>query len=109
PPLPPGSAAPLPFAAAAGDAIAEPIAAPVEQAAAPAEESPIDAKYRELGGAAGTLGEPTGPELMLVDESGKFRTYAGGTIVWTPTLGTRVVDSSVVVQPAPAETDVVAG
>ncbi|MBM4519756.1 SpoIID/LytB domain-containing protein [Rhodococcus hoagii] len=109
PPLPPGSAAPLPFAAAAGDAIAEPIAAPMEQAAAPAEESPIDAKYRELGGAAGTLGEPTGPELMLVDESGKFRTYAGGTIVWTPTLGTRVVDSSVVVQPAPAETDVVAG
>ncbi len=44
---------------------------------------------------------------MLVDESGKFRTYACGTIVWTPTLGTRVVDSSVVVQRAPA--DVVAG
>ncbi len=36
---------------------------PMEQAAAPAEDAAIDAKYRELGGAAGTLGEPTGPEL----------------------------------------------
>ncbi|PTR22488.1 SpoIID/LytB domain protein [Rhodococcus sp. OK519] len=105
PPLPPGSAAPLPFAAAAGDAIAEPIAEPI---AAPAAgvvdaESPIDVKYRELGGPSGNLGEPTGPELMLVDESGKFRTYAGGTIVWTPTLGTQVVDASTVVQPVPTE------
>ncbi|QCQ93181.1 SpoIID/LytB domain-containing protein [Rhodococcus sp. SGAir0479] len=111
PPLPPGSAGPLPIAqpveavdtaAPAADTAAENVGEP--NAAAP--ESPIDAKYRELGGAAGTLGEPTGPELMLVDESGKFRTYAGGTIVWTPTLGARVVDTSVVLQEVPSENGV---
>ncbi|WP_430335119.1 SpoIID/LytB domain-containing protein [Rhodococcus sp. ACT016] len=96
PPLPelsPGSLESIPL----------PIAAPLDQPVADID-SPIDAKYRELGGAAGSLGEPTGPELMLVDESGKFRSYTGGTIVWTPTLGTRVVDSSVVLQPV-TETD----
>lgn len=102
PPLPalPGSAGPLP--------IAQPVAA-VADPAAGAEvgvtdpESPIEAKYRELGGAAGALGEPTGPELMLVDESGTFRTFTGGTIVWTPTLGAQVVDTSVVLQQVPQE------
>jgi len=97
PPLPvlPGSSGPLP------------IAAPLDQL--PAEtDSPIEAKYQELGGASGSLGEPTGPEMMLVDESGKFRSYTGGTIVWTPTLGTQVVDSSVVLQPVPQEEGVTA-
>lgn len=102
PPLPalPGSAGPLPIAAHAA-AVTEPVPAAdpasVEPVAADLE-SPIEAKYRELGGAAGTLGEPVGPELKLVDESGTFRTYTGGTIVWTPTLGAQVVDSSVVLQ-----------
>ncbi|WP_137722752.1 SpoIID/LytB domain-containing protein [Prescottella subtropica] len=71
--------------------------------AAVAGESPIDAKYRELGGPRSVLGESTGPELMLVDESGTFRSYVGGTIVWTPTLGARVVDDSVVVQQIPQD------
>ncbi|RVW06915.1 SpoIID/LytB domain-containing protein [Prescottella agglutinans] len=98
PPLPP-----LPeLSPGSIDSIPLPISAPLDQPVADAE-SPIDAKYRELGGAAGDLGEPTGPELMLVDESGKFRTYAGGTIVWTPTLGAQVVDSSVVLQPVPQQ------
>ncbi|WP_305093399.1 SpoIID/LytB domain-containing protein [Prescottella sp. R16] len=72
---------------------------PIAEAAdVAAGDSPIDAAYRELGGPQSALGEPTGPELMLVDESGTFRSYTGGTIVWTPTLGARVVDDSVVVQ-----------
>lgn len=99
PPLPPGSAAPLPFAAAAGD-VADPIAAPAGDVV---EESPIDVRYRELGGPAGVLGEPTSAESMLADGSGTYRTYTGGTIVWTPTLGIQVVDSSAVVQPVPED------
>ncbi|QBJ96684.1 SpoIID/LytB domain-containing protein [Rhodococcus sp. ABRD24] len=94
PPLP-GSVGPV--------GIAEPIAAPVVDSLPAADlESPIEAKYRELGGPAGTLGEPTGPEMMLPDESGKFRSYVGGTIVWTPSLGAQAVDSNVVLSWLPA-------
>ncbi|RVW02151.1 SpoIID/LytB domain-containing protein [Rhodococcus xishaensis] len=101
PPLPPlpsladlqpllASSGPLPVAEPTADASAVPSSAD--------QESLIEAKYRELGGPAGSLGEPIGPELLLADDSGTFRTYQGGTIVWTPTLGVQVVDSSVVLQ-----------
>lgn len=57
--------------------------------------SPIEEKYREVGGAEGTLGAPTGPVMMLPSEAGKFRMYERGTIVWTETLGAQVIDASV--------------
>ncbi|TXG89515.1 SpoIID/LytB domain-containing protein [Rhodococcus rhodnii] len=57
--------------------------------------SPVDEKYRELGGAASTLGAPLGPQMMLPNEAGVFRLYTGGVIIWTQSLGAQVVDSSV--------------
>ncbi|MFD4369060.1 SpoIID/LytB domain-containing protein [Rhodococcus sp. NPDC058521] len=58
--------------------------------------SPIDEKYREIGGPGSTLGAPIGPELMLPSEAGKFRMYEKGTIVWTETLGAQVIDGNVI-------------
>ncbi|MEV0947124.1 SpoIID/LytB domain-containing protein [Rhodococcus sp. NPDC049939] len=63
--------------------------------------SPIDEKYEEVGGVNGTLGAPVGPEMMLPSDAGKFRTYTGGTIIWTETLGARVVDANVLREWAP--------
>lgn len=62
----------------------------------------IDAKYRELGGLASTLGAPTGPEMALPSEAGKFRMYENGTIIWTETLGTQVIDPNVLREVLPA-------
>ncbi|NLU84800.1 SpoIID/LytB domain-containing protein [Rhodococcus sp. HNM0569] len=59
------------------------------------DASPIDAKYRELGGRDSVLGAPLGPQMMLPNEAGVFRLYTGGVIVWTEALGTQVVDASV--------------
>ncbi|NLG56259.1 MAG: SpoIID/LytB domain-containing protein [Rhodococcus sp.] len=86
----------------------EPLGSPVHPAAAPdgepgidgdvvqpASDSLIDRKFRELGGVNGHLGAPLGPELMLPDESGTFRLYTGGTILWTESLGVRVIDANV--------------
>lgn len=57
--------------------------------------SPIDEKFRELGGLNSPLGAPIGPELALPDEVGKFRIYTGGTILWTPGLGAQVIDANI--------------
>ncbi|NLV80205.1 MAG: SpoIID/LytB domain-containing protein [Rhodococcus sp.] len=56
--------------------------------------SAIEAKYFELGGVESTLGPAVGPELTLPDETGKFRIFTGGAIVWTPELGAQVIDVS---------------
>ncbi|QNG20907.1 SpoIID/LytB domain-containing protein [Rhodococcus triatomae] len=68
---------------------------PEREVAEQVSESLIDRRYRELGGRGGALGSPIGPELMLPDESGKFRLYTGGTIIWTERLGVQVVDASI--------------
>ncbi|WP_072691361.1 SpoIID/LytB domain-containing protein [Rhodococcus marinonascens] len=57
--------------------------------------SPIAQKYKDVGGVNGTLGAAVGPEMMLPSEAGKFRTYTGGTIIWTETLGAQVIDANV--------------
>lgn len=78
--------------------VAEPAAAETtleREAVQPASDSLIDRKYRELGGADGDLGSALGPEMMLPDESGTFRLYTGGTILWTERLGVRVIDARV--------------
>lgn len=63
--------------------------------------SPIEEKYRELGGTGGTLGAPTGPVMSLPSEAGTFRMYENGTIIWTETLGVQVIDADVIRQVLP--------
>ncbi|KJF25099.1 stage II sporulation protein [Rhodococcus sp. ACPA4] len=58
-------------------------------------ETQIEAKYREFGGATGTLGAPVGPEMQLPSEAGTFRVFENGTIIWTEILGAQVVDANV--------------
>ncbi|WP_420751723.1 SpoIID/LytB domain-containing protein [Rhodococcus sp. O3] len=63
------------------------------------DQSPaIQEKYNELGGVAGELGSPVGPELMLPDERGKFQVFTNGVILWTPEFGAQVFDASILRQ-----------
>lgn len=66
-----------------------------------APPSEIEKKYAEIGGAAGPLGDPIGPEMSMPDEAGKFRMFEGGVIVWTADLGAQVIDASVVISELP--------
>lgn len=72
--------------------------APQDPPVAPTE---IEKKYAEIGGPAGPLGNPIGPEMSMPDEVGKFRMFTGGAIVWTPGLGAQVIDASVVLSELP--------
>ena len=47
----------------------------------------IDAKYAQLGGAAGRLGAPTSPETCGLRAGGCYRNYEQGAIVWSPSTG----------------------
>lgn len=78
---------------------ANPLAPPTDLAAAGPD--PIEAKYQELGGQGGRLGKPTGDELLLPGQIGKFRMYDNGVIVWTAGLGAKVVDLAAVLQGLP--------
>ncbi len=95
PPVPAQAAAPTPAAPSPPAVQADP---PGQRPAA-AGESPIEAKYRELGGLASTLGAPLGPEMQLSGKIGKFRMFANGVIIWTEQLGVQVVDGSSVIAP----------
>ncbi len=77
-------------------------AAPGPDEQQPVEPTEIEQKYAEIGGAAGPVGAPVGPEMMMPDEIGKFRMFEGGAIVWTPGLGAQVIDASVVLSELPA-------
>jgi stage II sporulation protein D len=68
---------------------------PVDPSVVVAPGSAIDAKYREVGGLTSTLGAPIGPELPLPEQTGKFRIFTNGAIIWTPEVGAKVVDLSV--------------
>lgn len=46
--------------------------------------TPIDDKYKSLGGANGFLGAASGTEKTSADGIGKFRHYAGGSIYFHP-------------------------
>lgn len=59
-------------------------------AAAPtasAAESPIQAKYRELGGAQSFLGSPTSNEFCGLRDGGCAQRFRGGTIFWSAGSG----------------------
>ena len=47
----------------------------------------IDEKYRELGGAGGFLGRPTGPERETPDGQGRYRHFEVGSIYATLETG----------------------
>ncbi|MGH7601416.1 MAG: hypothetical protein ACREOI_34085 [bacterium] len=53
--------------------------------------SPIQAKYNELGRAKGFLGKPATEERATPDGIGKFRHFAGGSIYWHPKTGAHEV------------------
>lgn len=65
------------------------------------EPTEIEKKYAEIGGPGSPLGDPIGPEMSMPDESGRFRMFEGGAIVWTETLGVQVIDASVVISELP--------
>ncbi len=44
----------------------------------------IDNKHKQLGGAAGQLGQATGEEQVCGDGVGRFREYKNGRIYWSP-------------------------
>lgn len=60
-----------------------------------APPSPIQVKWEHLGGAAGFLGAPVGPERPMTDGAGRSRDFAGGTIAWHPTLGAHAVGGAI--------------
>ncbi|WP_434993750.1 D-alanyl-D-alanine carboxypeptidase family protein [Arthrobacter sp. Ld5] len=47
----------------------------------------IDARYAQLGGAAGRLGAPAGAEFCGLRNGGCQRNYQRGSIVWSPATG----------------------
>lgn len=57
--------------------------------------SPIEIKWEELGGAAGILGAPVGPETGTSDGAGRKRDFAGGTIAWHPAVGAHFVGGAI--------------
>lgn len=57
--------------------------------------SPIDDRHAALGGAAGLLGAPVGPELGAPDQFGRFRPYQHGSIYWTAQTGAHEVHGAI--------------
>ena len=57
---------------------------------AAAADSPILAKWRELGG-AGFLGEAQSAETVCPDGRGRYVHFAGGSIYWTPETGASAI------------------
>ncbi|WP_459550055.1 LGFP repeat-containing protein [Nocardia sp. X0981] len=63
--------------------------------------SPIDTAYAEMGGARSVVGLPVTPEMPLPEDAGSYRLYENGVIVYTPELGTQVVDFTTLMQMVP--------
>ncbi|WP_155848420.1 L,D-transpeptidase family protein [Arthrobacter sp. 35W] len=57
----------------------------------PDPESPIQAKYAQLGGAAGGLGAALGPANCGLAQGGCSQAFEHGAIVWTPATGAHSV------------------
>lgn len=55
----------------------------------------IEAKYQELGGSAGFLGNPTTDELETPDRRGRYRHFQGGSIYWTLQTGAHEVHGAI--------------
>ena len=56
-----------------------------------APTSPIEDRYKALGGGAGFLGAPTTAEGTVPAGNGSYRYYRGGAIYFSPSTGARVV------------------
>ncbi|WP_235780463.1 hypothetical protein [Sinomonas notoginsengisoli] len=50
----------------------------------------IGAKYQALGGPAGRMGMPTGPETCGLRSGGCYQMYENGAIVWSSSTGARI-------------------
>ncbi|HOW97925.1 MAG TPA: hypothetical protein P5567_07425 [Kiritimatiellia bacterium] len=62
-----------------------------KEANAPAADSPILLKWRELGGADGFLGGAQTEERACPDGRGHYIHFAGGSIYWTPETGAHAI------------------
>ncbi len=58
-------------------------------------QSEIDKKYAALGGAASSLKKPIGPESVVPDGVGHYRSFEGGSIYWSPKTGAFVVQGAI--------------
>lgn len=65
-------------------------------AMADATASPVTERWASLGGAAGSLGPPLGPEVRMGD--GRARNFAGGSIYWTRSTGAHVLTGPVLLR-----------
>ncbi|MGW5387856.1 SpoIID/LytB domain-containing protein [Nocardia sp. NPDC003963] len=70
-----------------------------------ATPSPIETAYAEMGGVHGALGLPVTPELPLPEDTGKYRLFENGVIVYTAELGAQVVDFDTLMRLVPDLTD----
>src|SRR3954470_19281088 len=57
--------------------------------------SDIDAKYQQLGGPGGFLGNPASSENTTPDGVGRYRHFQGGSIYWTPATGAHEVHGEI--------------
>src|SRR3954465_13609432 len=57
--------------------------------------SDIDAKYQQLGGPGGFLGNPASSENPTPDGVGQYRHFQGGSIYWTPATGAHEVHGAI--------------
>jgi uncharacterized protein with LGFP repeats len=55
----------------------------------------IRGHWSELGWERGVLGYPTSDELDTHDKRGRYQTFEGGTMVWSPTTGAHAVHGEV--------------
>ena len=62
-----------------------------KEAAAPAADSPILLKWRELGGPDGFLGAAQTEEQVCPDGRGRYIHFTAGSIYWTPETGAHVI------------------
>ena len=76
----------VPTAAVVGGALAS---APSASAATYATFGAIGAKYSQLGGPSGGLGQPIGPEINGLPNGGAYQKFERGTIFWTPATGAK--------------------
>jgi uncharacterized protein with LGFP repeats len=56
-----------------------------------AATTPIAEKYAAMGGEAGVLGSPLGPEACGLRDDGCVQEFAGGDIAWSPATGAHAV------------------
>jgi hypothetical protein len=65
------------------------------QAPIPILVDPVTSKYREMGGANGSLGAAVHEVRTAPDGRGRFQAYAGGSIYWSSATGAHVVRGAI--------------